>query len=78
MRIIDLRSDTLTRPTPAMRQAMAEADDDAELRGIADRPGPVQLAIYVDGQYRATVSWNRSTAFRSTWSWRSSLWRKWA
>ena len=28
------------------------------LRGIADRPGPVNLAIYVDGQYRATVAWN--------------------
>lgn len=26
MKIIDLRSDTVTRPTPAMRQAMAEAD----------------------------------------------------
>jgi len=26
MRIVDLRSDTLTRPTPAMRQAMAEAE----------------------------------------------------
>jgi threonine aldolase len=24
--IIDLRSDTVTRPTPAMRQAMAEAE----------------------------------------------------
>ncbi|GLV49408.1 hypothetical protein TJA_25100 [Thermus sp. LT1-2-5] len=26
MRTIDLRSDTLTRPTPAMRRAMAEAE----------------------------------------------------
>ena len=26
MRIVDLRSDTLTKPTPAMRQAMAEAE----------------------------------------------------
>jgi len=26
MRIVDLRSDTITRPTPAMRRAMAEAD----------------------------------------------------
>ena len=26
MSIVDLRSDTLTQPTPAMRQAMAEAD----------------------------------------------------
>lgn len=31
MRLVDLRSDTLTRPTPAMRKAMAEAEvgDDA-------------------------------------------------
>ncbi|MGD9239312.1 MAG: beta-eliminating lyase-related protein, partial [Desulfobacterales bacterium] len=26
MRIVDLRSDTLTQPTPAMRRAMAEAE----------------------------------------------------
>ena len=26
MRVVDLRSDTLTRPTPAMSRAMAEAD----------------------------------------------------
>ncbi|SDE99418.1 Beta-eliminating lyase [Thermus arciformis] len=26
MRLVDLRSDTLTRPTPAMRKAMAEAE----------------------------------------------------
>ena len=26
MRIVDLRSDTLTKPTPAMRRAMAEAE----------------------------------------------------
>jgi threonine aldolase len=26
MRIIDLRSDTVTKPTPAMRRAMAEAE----------------------------------------------------
>ncbi|MCL6569379.1 MAG: low specificity L-threonine aldolase, partial [Meiothermus silvanus] len=26
MRIIDLRSDTVTQPTPAMRRAMAEAE----------------------------------------------------
>ncbi|MFN7270598.1 MAG: beta-eliminating lyase-related protein, partial [bacterium] len=26
MRPIDLRSDTVTRPTPAMRRAMAEAE----------------------------------------------------
>src|SRR5512139_2169343 len=26
MKIIDLRSDTVTRPTPAMRQAMAQAE----------------------------------------------------
>ncbi|MFB0532518.1 MAG: beta-eliminating lyase-related protein, partial [Desulfatiglandales bacterium] len=25
MRIVDLRSDTITQPTPAMRRAMAEA-----------------------------------------------------
>ncbi|MHC4091443.1 MAG: glycoside hydrolase domain-containing protein, partial [Planctomycetota bacterium] len=30
------------------------------LRGIADRPGPVNLAIYIDGQYRTTVSWNNN------------------
>jgi hypothetical protein len=28
------------------------------LRGIADRPGPVELAVSIDGQYRATVAWN--------------------
>ena len=26
MRVVDLRSDTITKPTPAMRQAMAEAE----------------------------------------------------
>jgi threonine aldolase len=26
MRIVDMRSDTITQPTPAMRQAMSEAE----------------------------------------------------
>jgi hypothetical protein len=34
--------------------------DQLVLRGIADRPGPVNLAIYIDGQYRATASWNNN------------------
>lgn len=30
------------------------------LRGLADRPGPVQVAVYVDGQYMATAEWHRN------------------
>jgi hypothetical protein len=30
------------------------------LRGIADRPGPVNLAIYIDGQYKAAVAWDHN------------------
>jgi murein DD-endopeptidase MepM/ murein hydrolase activator NlpD len=28
------------------------------LLGIADRPGPVELAVYIDGEYKATAFWN--------------------
>jgi hypothetical protein len=34
--------------------------DQLVLKGIADRPGPVNLAIYIDGQYRATASWHNN------------------
>jgi threonine aldolase len=44
MKIIDLRSDTVTRPTPAMRRAMAEAEvgddfygDDPTVRALEDK-----------------------------------------
>jgi hypothetical protein len=30
------------------------------LRGKADRPGPVNLAVYVDGQYKAAATWNNN------------------
>jgi len=30
------------------------------LRGIADRPGPVELAIYIDGQYKASAVWDNN------------------
>ena len=44
MAVIDLRSDTVTRPTPAMRRAMAEAEvgddvfgDDPTVRALEER-----------------------------------------
>lgn len=42
MRLVDLRSDTLTRPTPAMRKAMAEAEVGDDAYGedpTVNRPG---------------------------------------
>jgi hypothetical protein len=30
------------------------------LRGIADCPGPVELAIYIDGQYRVFAAWDNN------------------
>ena len=43
--MIDLRSDTVTRPTPGMRRAMAEAEvgddvlgDDTTVRRLEERP----------------------------------------
>ena len=30
------------------------------LRGIADRPGPVELEIYIDGQYKARAAWDNN------------------
>jgi len=30
------------------------------LLGIADRPGPVELAIYIDGQYKASAVWDNN------------------
>lgn len=39
--VIDLRSDTVTRPTPAMRRAMAEADVGDDVLG--DDPGVIRL-----------------------------------
>jgi hypothetical protein len=30
------------------------------LRGIADRPGPVRLKIYVDGEYRGAAEWGNN------------------
>ena len=31
------------------------------LRGIADRPGPVEFDVYIDGQYAASEAWDRSS-----------------
>jgi len=44
--VVDLRSDTVTRPTPAMRQAMAEAEvgDD----GFGDDPTRFVTHLGVD------------------------------
>jgi threonine aldolase len=54
---VDLRSDTVTRPTPAMRRAMADAevgdaeyDDDPTVRALQDRAAEVtgkEAAIYL-------------------------------
>ncbi len=30
------------------------------LQGIADRPGPVEVEIYIDGQYMATAAWDNN------------------
>jgi hypothetical protein len=30
------------------------------LRGIADRPGPVRLKIYLDGEHNTTAEWNNN------------------
>ena len=57
MKIIDLRSDTVTRPTPEMRQAMAEAEvgDDVygedptvnRLQDLAAELAGKEAALYV-------------------------------
>ena len=57
MKPIDLRSDTVTRPTPAMRRAMAEAEVGDDVYGedptvrrleeqVAERLG-LEAAVYV-------------------------------
>jgi len=30
------------------------------LRGLADYPGPVKVAVYIDGEYKATAEWNNN------------------
>jgi threonine aldolase len=45
MRVVDLRSDTVTRPTPAMRQAMAEAEVGDDVWG--DDPTVLELEAEV-------------------------------
>ena len=45
MRVVDLRSDTVTRPTPAMRRAMAEADVGDDVWG--DDPTVIELEAEV-------------------------------
>jgi threonine aldolase len=45
MRIVDLRSDTVTRPSPAMRQAMAEAEVGDDVWG--DDPTVIELEAEV-------------------------------
>jgi threonine aldolase len=45
MRVVDLRSDTVTRPTPAMRQAMAEAEVGDDVWG--DDPTVIELEAEV-------------------------------
>lgn len=57
MRLIDLRSDTVTRPTPAMRRAMADAevgdaeyDDDPTVNRLQDKAAELtgkEAAIYL-------------------------------
>ena len=57
--MIDLRSDTVTRPTPAMRRAMAEAEvgddvygEDPTVRRLARLSGFIELR---DGRLRLTA-----------------------
>jgi threonine aldolase len=47
MRVVDLRSDTVTRPTPAMRKAMAEAEVGDDVWG--DDPTVIELEAEVAG-----------------------------
>ena len=58
--IVDLRSDTVTRPSPAMRRAMAEAEvgDDVYLedpteQGVAEPYGALRNRI----EHRLDVGW---------------------
>jgi threonine aldolase len=56
-RVVDLRSDTVTRPSPAMRRAMADAEvgddwygDDPTVNRLQDRAAEVtgkEAALYV-------------------------------
>jgi threonine aldolase len=70
--VVDLRSDTVTRPTPAMRRAMAAADvgddvyrEDPEVEAlqeeVADRFGR-QAALFVPSGVMATQIWLRVLA----------------
>ena len=47
MRVVDLRSDTMTRPTPAMSRAMAEADVGDDVFGDIGEIGHGAFAEYV-------------------------------
>jgi threonine aldolase len=71
--IVDLRSDTVTRPTPAMRQAMAEADvgddvygEDPTVNRLQDRAAEIfkrEAALFVPsgsmGNLLAIKTWTR-------------------
>ena len=59
--MIDLRSDTVTKPTPAMRRAMADAPvgddvygDDPSIRALERRPA--ELLGKEDAVYMVSVS----------------------
>ena len=65
---IDLRSDTVTRPTPAMREAMARAEvgddvfgDDPSVNALQE--AAAAIAARIAGVGRVTVSLRRSTTF---------------
>ena len=57
--MVDLRSDTVTRPTPAMRVAMAAAEVGDDVFG--DDPTVNALQEKIAGVGRVTVSLRRST-----------------
>ena len=50
MRLVDLRSDTLTRPTPAMRKAMAEAEVGDDVYG--EDPTVNRLEALAEGLFQ--------------------------
>ncbi len=75
-RFIDLRSDTVTRPTPAMRSAMATAEvgddvlgDDPTVERLQRRTAEMlglEAALYVPSGTMSTRSASACTAGRAT------------
>src|ERR1700729_788598 len=73
--VVDLRSDTVTRPTPAMRAAMAAAEvgddvygEDPTVNRLQDRAAEIferQAALFVPtgcmGNLLAIMGWTRPT-----------------